>query len=166
MADMQFDPAGWFSNLAGGINEGLSWLDDNVFAPIGDFFGDVGGYINNAITGERDLQRQKDAEERAVAYEKELTDYKNDINIANYRMELADAKKAAQYYADDLRAAGFNPALVATRGGSTAIPSIGSANSASGISTKGTPYGNPAALSQILKVAESAVNVAGMLLMK
>lgn len=164
----------WLSDAANSAWNGYQDLLDatsfgihgKVTGAVKDFFGNVGDYINNALTGERDLERQLDAERRALNMEKELTEFKNDINVANYNRQLADSRKAVQYYSEDLERAGFNPALAASRGGSTTIPAIGSANSSSGISTKGVPFGNPAALSQVLKVAQSAVNVAGMFLTK
>lgn len=162
------------SNVASGASAG-GGAHTGGFGSSGDpesepsFFDNVADYINNALTGERDLQRQKDAEQRAFDMQKSFLDYQNSINVANYERQLSDSRHAVQYYVDDLKRAGLNPALAASRGGSTSIPTIGYASGSSNFGNKGVSFGNPQLLSsvtQMIKIAQSSVNTAGLMLMK
>lgn len=180
MADMTFDPAGWFGNLVDGINQGLDWADDNIFAPIGNAFNTAGEWLDNKLTGNRDRARYLEDEQRKADEQMRLAELQRSWNLADrahaeeradfeWERSLQAANTAVQRHAADLLAAGLNPALAASGTGAS-VPSAGSASGFSGSNsipsrTSGAYHNSSGNVSELIRLASTAVNVAGMILL-
>lgn len=117
---------------------------------ISGFVDNVGSYINNALTGERDYAR--DLEKMHVQNQ-----FNSSEAAKNREWQTNMSNTAVQRAAKDYAAAGFNPALAMSSPAS--VPSGGFASSGSG-GVRGSGSSVPSLIGAALKVANTAAGAA------